>query len=413
MGRLPLKGITVLDFGAVIAGPYGGRLLQTLGATVIRIESSKHIDPVRLDTRRPGADQDVMKEGGWGYYDLNRGKLDFALNTKSPKGMEIFHELVKKADVVCANYTPRGFHKMGLDYESLKQYNEQIIAVNASGLGDNGPYAGYASYAPIMHSLAGLTSLVGYDGEAPYGYAGIIADPIGGANLAAAIVGALEYRRRTGKGQFVDMSSTESMLCQLGTVFMQYQINGINPTPCGNHHYAHQMSPHNCYPCAKDNTWCVIAVGDDDEWNRFKDALRAECPWVDDAKFATAKDRIANEAELDDRIAQWTKTRSDREAAMYLQNAGVSAGMVQDAAVSLSDEHAKARDYFREIDFGEGEAQPRFLKITGPMINIASAPKTTYAAEPTFGQDNEYILKNILGMNDEEIQTAVNELAFI
>lgn len=408
---LPLEGIRVLDFGQVIADPHGTRLLRTLGADVIRIESSAHPDLMRTDTMRRG-NKNPFAEGGWGYQENNRDKLCISLDLKSPEALDIVHNLVKGADIVTVNATPKAFHRMGIDLEALKPYKEDIIVINASGFGDSGPYCNSGAYAPAMASLCGMSSLIGEEGHDPYGYCGLFCDYMGAAHLAVAAISALIYRNRTGKGQFIDLSQIEAGLTVIGAEFVDQSVNGVTPGPIGNHHYAKQMAPHNCYPCDKANTWCVIAVGSDEEWENFRNELKDECPWVMDKKYNTVEGRLANQAELDASIEAWTKQHDKRDIAFRLQEAGVSAAMVQNNMEITYDDMAATRHYFKKIDMG-GDLEPKEFWVTGNLLNLSSIPETdTYKFGPGCGQDNEYVLKNYLHMTDEQIKEADEKGAF-
>ncbi|MGN0203337.1 MAG: CoA transferase [Coprococcus sp.] len=172
------------------------------------------------------------------------------------------------------------------------------------------------------------------------------------------------------------------------------------------------MAPHGCYPCAGDDSWCVIAVGNEEEWKRFQDELRNECPWVDDPMFETMEKRLDNYKVLDAKIAEWTPQYTNKEVVNRLQMAGVSAGMVQNAKDLLEDEHALETGFIKSIDFGESEIKPRYAKFTGRLLNIAGMPEIEYKLSAAVGRDNEYILKDILGMTDAEIQEAAADGAF-
>lgn len=411
MSRYPLDGITIADFGHVLAGPYGTKLLRTLGATVIKIESRKHFDNFRASYMRKGV-KDFAKEGGWNYQDNATGKLCLDINTSSAAGQEVLHRLVSKADVVTANLSPEGFHKMGLDYDTLRKYKEDIIVLNASGMGASGVYGKYKTAAPIMQALSGFSSFIGYDGEDPYGFSAVFADYTGGVYIAAAVVSSLIYRQRTGRGQFIDLSSTEATVCTLGSNFMRDSVTGKETRPFGNHHYLHWMVPHNCYPTKDEDNWVVIAVGDDEEWKRLKNELRAECPWVDEKIYDTLSGRSSHENELDTNLSEWTRKYSKEEIAVRLQNAGVSASMVLNGAEFLDNEQIQARGFIHSIFLGGEGIDPQDCKITGRILNIQGVPDMEYTRGPGIGENNDFVLKNIIGMNDEEIRKAQEEGAF-
>ncbi|MDO4572584.1 MAG: CoA transferase [Clostridia bacterium] len=408
---LPLAGVRVLDLSWVIAGPHGNRILQDLGATVIKLESSSRLDPMRIDTARTGV-KDFLMEGGYAFQDNNRDKLGLRLNLKSAAGYAILEKLVAQTDVVTCNYAPKGFHKLGLGFESLRRFKKDIIVVNASGLGDYGPYSAYATFAPILQAMTGLTSLMGYEGEDPYGFPLLLADYVGGQSLALAVVAALEYRRRTGKGQFVDLSQAESVLCCMGPMLLDYQLSGKQPKTVGNRHYLAQIAPHNCYACRDANTWCFVAAGNDEEWAALRGALLNECPAIADTRFDTLAGRLRHQEPLDAIIAGWMKRRQPLEAAKLLQAAGVSAAPVDAAMESLQDENLLARGFFTPIHFSEDDdIQPKELLISERLIHLDPPPKPHRAA-PAMGEHNDYILRRLLGLSEEEIAQAAAQGAF-
>lgn len=409
--KLPFEGVTVLDLCWVIAGPHGNRVLQDLGATVIKLESAGRIDPMRIDTPRAGV-TDCIREGGYAFQDNNRDKLGLRLNLKSPASRAILNELVKKVDVVSCNYAPKGFHKLGLDFETLSKIKKDIIVVNASGLGDYGPYSSYATFAPILQSMTGITSLIGYEGEEPFGFPLLLADYLGGETLALAVAAALEYRRRTGKGQFVDLSQAESVLACMGPLLLDYQINGRQPAPVGNRHYLGQMAPHNCYECRAENTWCFIACGDESEWAALRNVLKTRDRSVLDECYDTLDGRLEHRFALDAIIAAWMKGHTPREAAKLLQAAGVSAAPVEPAIDGLTDENLAARGFFTPIRFSpDDDIQPKELLLSERLVHLAPPPRPHRAA-PAMGQDNAYILKEFLGMSDAQIAEAAAMDAF-
>jgi len=409
--QLPLKGIRVLDFGWVVAGPHGGRLLQELGASVIRVESGTRLDPMRIDTMRDGV-KDCFAEGGWGFQENSRGKMGLCLNLKSECGRDVLKRLIRQTDVVTCNFAPGGFHKLGLDFETLSQIKKDIIVVNASGLGDGGPYGNYMTFAPVLAAMTGITSVLGYEGEAPFGYSGLLPDYVGGISIAAAVAGALVYRQKTGEGQFIDLSQAEAVMQGMGPALLDEQINGVTAAPFGNHDYARQMAPHNCYPCREENTWIAVAAGSEAEWQRLVAEIGSECPKLGDRAFASAALRLENEKQLDEVMTGWTKSQTAAAAALRLQKAGVSAAPVQNTREFLyGDTHAQARSYFRTIDFNDHIIPPK-IYVTGPLIHMGGTSDGDYRQGPPLGRDNEWILKNVAGMDDADIESAAEGGAF-
>ena len=411
----PLEGIMVLDLGWVVAGPHVGRILEELGATVIRIETSTRLDPMRIDARRLGiTEQGALKEGGWCFQENNRNKLGLCLNMKSPYGREIFEKLVKQADVVSCNFATSGFRRMGLDFETLSRIKKDIIVVNASGLGSFGPYSQYMTFAPVLSCLTGVASLIGYDGEEPFGYPGIMPDYTGGIASAASVCAALYYRNQTGKGQFIDLSQAEAVMQGLGPVLLDWQLNGNLPVCVGNHDYARQQCPHNAYECKEDNTWAVIAVQNDEEWARVVELFREQWPEIENTDFAKAEDRLFHEQKLDALLKTIFRNYKADEIARLLQEKGVSAAKVHNTYDTLyNNPQAEALHYFRTLKFPDSTLEPDHFLITGPLINLASVPERQYRPGPACGQDNDYILKQLLGYEEAFLQAAAEDKAFV
>ena len=409
-----LEGVVVLDLGWVVAGPHSGRVLADLGATVIRVESASRPDPMRIDARRYGlSEKDAMKEGGWCFQDNNRNKMDLGINLKTQKGRQILEELVTKSDIVISNFAPRGFHNMKIDYESLKEIKEDIIVINASGLGDWGPYSSYMTFAPVLSCYTGITSLMGYEGHGPYGYPGPFADYTGGITMSAAALAALYYRDETGEGQFIDLCQAEATIQNLGPQLLDWQLNHRLPAMFGNHDTYSQMAPHNCYECKTENTWVVLAVSNDEQWARLSDILGRESPELKNEKFKSFDGRKASEKELDDILGRIMRSFEAKEIADILQNAGVPAAKVHSTWDTLYDNpQLKALDYFKKIDLPENGLEPEYFLVTGPLIHSSFGDPDQYLQGPAFGKDNEYLIKEVLGHDDRFFNEAREENVF-
>lgn len=413
--RLPFEDITILDLSWVLAGPHATRQFCEMGAKVIKVESSRSIDVVRTGGQRRN-NKDFKAEGGWAFNDQNRGKLDIGINLKSEKGREAFEELVKISDIVICNYGSRAFRKLRLTYEDLSAIKPDIIVLNASGLGDWGPHASFVTYAPVLMSMTGISGSVGYENsDRPYDGYPPLADYLGSMAVCTHLAAALEYRRRTGKGQFIDLSQGEAAVSYMGTAILNWQVNQEKQGLIGNHHYANSAAPHNTYKCKGDeHAWCAIAVVGEDEWKAFAQAVDPEGTWTNDPKFATLEDRIANQAELDAKVSEWTAKKSPREVGYFLQRRGISGVPVQTGVQLLyQDEHIQERDFLMTIDYPEGDNFPPTYLMTGPLMQLPGQPvvKSTVPA-PSLGRDTRMILKEILGKSDEWIDEAFAEKAF-
>lgn len=410
--KRPLEDILIIDNSWIVAGPHGVRLLSDLGAKVIHVESSKKKDMVRFDHIRLGV-KDPKKEGGWVFQDNNRNAMGLQLNMKSAKGREIYYKLVQAADVVVSNITPRAVKSMGIDFETLSQYNPKIISVNASGMGDYGCKKDTMVFAPALNCLTGCTYTVGYEGEEGVGISVSTADDVGGAMLAFSVLQAIAQRDATGKGQFIDLSEAENMLSFIGSTILEWAYNKEQTGPIGNHAYYGPLCPHNAYSGAGRDNWMVIAIGSDEEWQRFVAEVGDEAPALKDEKFVSYEGRKANEKELDDIIAGIAVKHNNRVFAERLQNAGVSAAPVNPASETLADEHLNARGFWNLVGLPETDPrQPDFL-VSADVPKSMPRSEKTFKPGPAMGQDNEWILKEFLHLTDEEIEEAKNDDAFI
>lgn len=410
--RKPLEDILIIDNSWVIAGPHGVRLLSDLGAKVIHVETSKKRDMVRFDHIRLGI-KSGAEEGGMVFHENNRNALGLQLNLKSEKGREIYHKLVEIADVVVSNITPRAVRSMGIDFETLSQYNPKIITVNASGMGDVGCKKDTMIFAPALSCVSGLSYTVGYEGEEGVGISVSTADDVGGAMLAFSVLQALAERDATGKGQFIDLSEAENMISFIGATMIEWAYNGEQTGPIGNHAYYGPFCPHSAYSGAGRDNWMVISIGSDEEWQRFVDEVGDEAEELRDEKFATYEGRKAAEAYLDEVIGRVAAKHNHRVFAERLQRAGVSAAPVNSTGETLADEHLNAREFWQPAGLPVYDPrQPDFL-ITSAVPKTMPRSMQQIKPGPALGQDNEYILKELLHMTEEEIKAAEEEDAFI
>jgi len=252
----PLQGVRVLEVTKIWAGPYTGKLLAFLGAEVIRVESYDS-----LDATRAFGNKDINDAPG--FQAINPGKYSVQLSMKSEEGRRLVRELAKVSDIFIENLRPGAAKRMGLGYEALRAIRRDIIAVSMSMYGNEGPLSYQTGYAPCFSALAGICHMAGYEGGPPVLLNQRYGDSSYGTAAAFAAVVALHHRRRTGEGQFVDVSAVESLTAMLGDSFMEYFVTGQVPERPGTRHG--EMAPHGLYPCA-DGEWISVAVQSDQEW---------------------------------------------------------------------------------------------------------------------------------------------------
>jgi len=377
-----LQNIRILDFSWVLAGPYATRILADFGAEVIKIQ------PLL-----PEAEDKFSR----GYYNTwNRNKLGITLNLNRPQGVALAKRLVGVSDAVAENFTPRVMANWGLDYDSLKKVKPDLIMLSLSTMGNTGPWRDYTGFGPTIQAFSGITYLTSFPGKPPLGLGTSYADHIAGLLACLALLGAVEYRWRTGEGQYIDVSQVEVMASLLGDAILDYQIEGREVEPVGNS--STEAAPHGVYRCQGDDQWCAIAVFTEEEWLGFKRAL-GNPPWAEDKRFATLTGRLENAEELNMLVEDWTREHTAREAMALLQRQGVAAGVVQSASDLAEDPQLKRRDFFIELDHPElGKTMSDAVPV-----RLSDTPAKYTRAAPTLGQDNDYVYGELLGLSPAEL----------
>ncbi len=378
-----LHNIRILDFSWVLAGPYATRILADFGAEVIKIQ------PLL-----PEAEEDTFSKG---YYNTwNRNKLGVTLNLNKPEGVAVARKLAAVSDAVVENFTPRVMANWGLDYDSLKQVKPDLIMLSLSTMGNSGPWRDYVGFGPTVQAFSGITHLTSFPGKPPIGLGYAYADHVAGLMATLALLGALEYRQKTGEGQYIDISQVEAMASLLGGAILDYTLNGRPAQPVGNS--STQAVPHGVYRCQGDERWCALAVFTDEEWSGFKRAL-GNPAWAEDSKFSTLSRRLENADELNRLVADWTRQHTAEEVMAWLQGQGVAAGVVQDARDLANDPQLKARGFFIELEHPE---LGKTISDATP-IRLSDTPAKYNRAAPLQGQDNNYVYRELLGMSEDEM----------
>ena len=400
-----LEGLRVLDLTRVWSGPIAGRLLADLGAQVIhitgRVTLAGAVPPAEVakilaiyPDDDPGTrPYDRQSMGN----DFNRNKLDITLELNTPEGIDIFRKLVKVSDIVIENFSPRVMPNFGLDYPALKEINPGIILCGMPGFGSTGPLRDWVSYGTNLDPASGLASMMGYPGEEAHMSGNAYPDPVAGLHAVAAILTAVFHQRRTGKGQFIDLAQAEAATAFIGEAVLGYALNGKIPERMANRHPAY--APQGCYPCRGEDKWVAIAVSSDREWAGLGRAMNNP-EWFENERFADQKSRWENQDELDRLISAWTEQQDHIEVMALLQSTGVPAGAVLNAAELTANEHLHARNFFWEID--HPEVGPKIY--AGQPFRMSGTPLNLREPAPCLGQHNEYVLKEVLGYSEEEIE---------
>jgi benzylsuccinate CoA-transferase BbsF subunit len=396
-GKAPLRGVRVLDFTWVWAGPYATMLLAMLGAEVIKIESRERMDIMRRSIVWPLYEPtplEIPPDQGMSFGAINMNKLGVTINLERAEAVDIVKRLVGKSDVVFDNMRPGAMDRMGLGYDELSRVNSRLIMLSSSARGATGPESQYAGYATVHHAVGGASHITGYPDGPPSTTFGDV-DLVNATAAAFAVIAALHHRAATGEGQFIDYSQCEGVSSLIGEVLLDYEMNGRSPGRQGN--ADELMAPHNVYPCWGVDRWIAIAVETDEEFAALARVIgRPEL--AADPRFVDAASRKRNETELDAIVSGWTRVRDRDLIANTLARAGVAAAPSRDALDLFHDPHLQARGAFVEVD--QPGVGPR--RFAGPPWTMSGGGVEPRHA-PMLGEHNDYVLRQILGMTEAEI----------
>ena len=399
---LALQGIRVLDFTWIHAGPSATRILSDQGAEVIKVESNNALSVI-------GGPASATARGLGQRHNWNAGKLSISLNMKTPQGIDIAKRLVAVSDVVAENFSGRVMPSWGLDYDSITPINPSIIMLSMSGFGRTGPWKDRVSYGQTLQAWSGFTQLTGFPDTDPSGPASAYSDAVGGMAGAQAVLLALLHRSRTGRGQWLDVSQFESMSSLLETLVLDMSVNGsaAASTRAGNRLPHGGAAPHGAYRCRGEDRWVAISVFTDEEWRAFVDVMGSP-QWAVDQRFATGDARWRNADALDACVESWTIDHDAEEVMAILQAAGVSAGVVQTGADVSRDPQLQDRGFFRRVPDHQGE----YRTIESAPYKLSRTPGSVTRAAPAFAADMTYVLRELLGMSDDEVEDCAIAGAF-
>ena len=391
----------VIDFTTVWAGPFTTKLLADFGANVIKVESIQRPDFTRFLHQPSGPVSEKAHNRGGYFHQFHRNKYGITLDVSRDRGREILMRLVKMSDVFVENYSPRVVRNLKLTYEDLVKVNPNIIMASIHGYGNSGPYSDMPAFGSSTEALSGFRSLVGYGDGIPVMPGTTTADPVCSLHSAFAILSALVQRERTGKGQFIDASIHESIACIMPEAMLEYTVSKREPHQLGARHS--YLAPYGYYRCKGDYSWVAMSITSDEEWAALcrvidNPALTAEC-------FADPLSRWNNQDEIDRLIEEWTSRHEHQEAMKILQGAGIAAGACFNAREVLNNPQLKERECFWDITSPDTGTYP----LIGPIIKLSETPATLRLSPPALGEHNEYVLKELLGIPAEEIDSLRKE----
>jgi len=396
-GGPALRGVRIVDLTWVLAGPLTTQLLGQHGAEVIRVESQTRVDVTRRSS--PYA-QDIPGLNRSGYFSCyNANKRSLSLNLNTSEGRNLLKRLVSTADVLVENYTPKALKHWNLTFEDLVRTTPDLVMLSLSAHGQTGPRALHPAIGYSITGLVGMAHLTGWPDRYPLLPHAAYTDYVVPAFAVTALLAALDYRRRTGRGFHLDISQTEIGATLVAPMTMEEPQAGQRHTRAGN--CDGRYAPHGAYRCQGDERWCVISVRSDKEWRSLCAVLgmRSE---AEDPRFATMQDRLSHRAELDERIDQET-LRFNAEALMSrLQHEGVPCGIVQSVRDLHEDPQLAYRRHYELLEHPE----MGLSYYDRPGFRLSATPAVIRPA-PCFAEANEYACKELIGLSDDEIADLV------
>jgi len=393
----PLNGVKVIDLTHMLAGPYAGMVLADLGAEVVKVEPLGSGEMTRgLLKNDPNFS---FKNFGAYFLTLNRNKKSVSIDLKNKKGLEVFYDLVRSADVVLNNFSAGVVSKLKIDFENLSSINPKIITCSITGFGETGPHSTRPAYDQIVQAYSGGMSITGKDAKSPT-RAGIpIGDLGSGLYSVVGILSALYSREKTQKGQHIDLSLLDVQISLLTYMATMQTLSGIDPEPIGNAHFVHV--PYNSFTTS--DGFVVIAVITDEFWQSLKSVVKVGT--LDDPKFDSSIDRLKNQAFIEGELNKVLSTQTSDHWIDKLNKAKVPCAPINKFSDALNDEQVKHRNMIVEVEHPDGG----FVKMPGNPVKMSYTNEESYSSPPHLGTNTREILKNWSKYQDDEIEILENE----
>ena len=393
----PLNGVKVIDLTHMLAGPYAGMVLADLGAEVVKVEPLGSGEMTRgLLKNDPNYS---FKNFGAYFLTLNRNKKSVSIDLKNKKGLEVFYDLIRSADIVLNNFSAGVVSKLKIDFENLSSINPKIITCSITGFGETGPHSTRPAYDQIVQAYSGGMSITGKDSKSPT-RAGIpIGDLGSGLYSVIGILSALYSREKTQKGQHIDLSLLDVQISLLTYMATMQTLSGIDPEPIGNAHFVHV--PYNSFTTS--DGFVVIAVITDEFWQSLKSVVNVGS--LDDSKFDSSIDRLKNQAFIENELNKVLSTQTSGYWIDKLNKAKVPCAPINKFSDALNDEQVKHRNMIVEVEHPDGG----FVKMPGNPVKMSYTNEESYSSPPHLGTDTREILKNWSKYEDDKIESLENE----
>ena len=400
----PLHGLRVLEMGQLIAIPSAMKMLADMGAQVIRMESIHRLESYRNASLYENNSEGAFWNRGANFYEQNRNKLGLTLDLSKPEGLSILKELIKVSDIFAENFTPRVMKSFGIEYEDLVKIKPDLIMVSSTGYGFDGPWANFGATGPATESASGMAIMTGYHNDMPIMPEIPYIDYTAAEHTVFAIMSAIIHRMSTGEGQFIDISQTETASATVPEALLDFIVNGRVEPRHGNDDPV--MAPHGCFRCKGQDKWITIAVQNDHEWKTLCEILNIEEAQAKSKDYSSTLDRWTNRNELHKLIDNHTKDWDNHKLTHLLQSNGVAAGSVMESPDLLFDKHLQDRGFYEVVEHHPSTGMPPLPYASRPW-KFSETPAVTPKAAPIMGENNEFILKELLGKTDEEFDELV------
>jgi crotonobetainyl-CoA:carnitine CoA-transferase CaiB-like acyl-CoA transferase len=348
--------------------------------------------------RYPGSDPFKYHYNRAAYFNkMNRNKYGITLDLNQDEGKKLFLDLIAESDVLIENNSPRVMRNFGLEYDTLRQVNPDLIMVSISGFGQTGPERDYIAYGANIEASCGLADATGYpDDDRPYKTTLFYADPVTAMHAAVATLAALHKREEGGSGQYIDMSLHENGITFFPEALLEYALTGKLATKTGNRHP--RYAPQGCYPSIGDDAWMVLTVRNDEEWVRMTRAM-GRYDLAEDDKYSTAEQRRIYHDEIDEAISEWTALYDHNEATRILQDAGIAAGPVLANWEMVSNLHFHERGFYVPVPHAEMGVFP----YPGMPWILSETPGAIRMGAPNFGEHNRLIFDEFLNLSESKL----------
>ncbi len=397
MSKKALAGVRILELGPYVALPLTGRILASLGAEVIKVETNKVLDEMAFIP---------AWSRGAGQPDFQRIKKRVTIDVRTPGGLGVFRELVKVSDVFMTNFRRNILDRWGIDFPELRKLRPDIILMWQTGLGGIGPYYTYKSYGILVQHMGGVSLMTGDEGEPPSAINTSYSDYHTGVFQPSAIIGALMRRRMTGQPATMESSIFKSGAVTAGPPILDYQVNGRLPRRIANRDA--DSAPHGVYQCQGEDRWCAIAVQTGEQWDGFRRAM-GNPHWSGEPEFATAEGRLANQERLDALIGEWTAQLTANDVMERMQREGVPASIVSQGDDLYHSPHLAARDFYRPTPYYAAQrGTPAWEWEKGDSVAWTTPARLSetpmdFGHYSNIGEDNDYVFREVLGMSETEV----------